>query len=74
MAYIVNSAPGAGLRFEASVTVDDAPAALAWAAGLARRGMRQIRIKDTITNQVFDEAGLRSEIKRAKDAQRDSES
>jgi hypothetical protein len=69
MPYIVNSAPGAGLRFEASVTVADATAALDWAAGLAKRGMRLIRIKDTITGKVYDTTDLRNEIKRAKEAQ-----
>jgi hypothetical protein len=62
----VNSAPGAGRRFEASATFDDAPAALAWAVGLAKRGMRLIRIRDTVTGQIYDEAALRDAIKRAK--------
>jgi hypothetical protein len=69
MPYIVNSAPGAGLRFESSVTVADAPAALDWAAGLAKRGMRLIRIKDTITGKVYDATDLRNEMRRAKEAQ-----
>jgi hypothetical protein len=65
MAYIVNSSPGAGLRFEPSVTLPDARAALDWAVGLSRRGMRLIRIRDTETGRVFDEMSLRAEIKRA---------
>lgn len=64
MAFIVNSSPGAGLRFEASATFPDAKAALGWAVGLERRGMRLIRIKDTDTGAVFDQRGLRDEIKR----------
>jgi hypothetical protein len=64
MAFIVNSSPGAGLRFEASATFPDAKAALGWAAGLARRGMRLIRIRDTVTGRIFDETSLRDEIKR----------
>lgn len=64
MPFIVNSSPGAGLRFEPSATFPDAKAALDWAAGLQRRGMRLIRIRDTITGNVFDERGLREEIKR----------
>lgn len=64
MPFIVNSSPGAGLRFEPSSTFGDAKAALGWAAGLERRGMRLIRIKDTETGHVFDEKGLREEIKR----------
>lgn len=68
MAFIVNSAPGAGLRFEPSATHADAPAALAWAEGLALRGMRLIRIRDTETGVVFDEKGLREEVKRRRSA------
>ena len=64
MPFIVNSSPGAGLRFEPSETLPDAKAALVWATGLERRGMRLIRIRDTVTGQVFDEKGLRDEIKR----------
>lgn len=64
MAFIVNSSPGAGLRFEPSATLPDAKAALGWAAGLERRGMRLIRIRDTVTGNVFDERQLRDEIKR----------
>jgi hypothetical protein len=64
MAFIVNSAPGAGLRFEPSATLADAAAALTWAEGLAQRGMRLIRIRDTETGVVFDAKGLREEIKR----------
>jgi hypothetical protein len=64
MPFIVNSSPGAGLRFEPSATFPDAKAALGWAVGLERRGMRLIRIRDTVTGSVFDERGLREEIKR----------
>ena len=64
MAFIVNSSPGAGLRFEPSAPLPDAQAALGWAAGLERRGMRLIRIRDTVTGNVFDERQLRDEIKR----------
>ena len=64
MAFIVNSSPGAGLRFEPSATLPDAKAALGWAAGLERRGMRLIRIRDTVTGTIFDERQLRDEIKR----------
>lgn len=68
MPFIVNSSPGAGLRFEPSATFADASAALAWVTGLERRGMRLIRIRDTVTGAVFDERGLREEIKRVKSA------
>jgi hypothetical protein len=68
MPFIVNSSPGAGLRFERSVTFEDAKAALGWAAGLERRGMRLIRIRDTVSGNVFDERGLREEIKRTQSA------
>ena len=68
MSFIVNSSPGAGLRFEPSETFPDAKDALAWAAGLERRGMRQIRIRDTDSGTVFDERGLREEIKRLQSA------
>ena len=68
MAFIVNSSPGAGLRFEASATVPDAKTALDWAVGLERRGMRLVRIRDTATGQVFDEKAFREEIKRLQNA------
>jgi hypothetical protein len=68
VAFIVNSSPGAGLRFEPSATFADAPAALNWAIGLERRGMRLIRIKDTESGAVLDERGLRDEIKRLQSA------
>jgi hypothetical protein len=64
MAFIVNSSPGAGLRFEPSATLPDAHAALGWAAGLERRGMRLIKIRDTVTGAIFDQRSLRDEIKR----------
>jgi hypothetical protein len=60
MPFIVNSSPGPGLRFEPSVTLPDAKAALDHAASLARRGMRLIKIRDTETGEVFDERALRS--------------
>lgn len=68
MPFIVNSSPGAGLRFEPSATFLEAKDALGWAAGLARRGMRLIRIRNTDTGLVFDEKGLREEIKRSQSA------
>lgn len=64
MPFIVNSSPGAGLRFEPSATFPDAKAALDWATGLSRRGMRLIQIKDTITGQIFNAKSLTEEIKR----------
>lgn len=68
MPFMVNSSPGPGLRFEQSATFPDAKAALGWAVGLERRGMRLIRIRDTDTGNVFDERGLREEIKRLQGA------
>ena len=68
MSYIVNSSPGAGLRFEASATFDDAKAAHEWALGLERRGMRLIRIRDTVSGTVFDERAFREELKRLQNA------
>ena len=65
MPFMVNSSPGAGLRFEPSATFPDAQEALGWAVGLERRGMRLIRIRDTVTGNIFDERGLREELKRA---------
>jgi hypothetical protein len=62
LAYIVNSSAGAGLRFEPSVTLSTAKAALDWAAGLSLRGMRLVRIIDTETGQVFDERSLRDKL------------
>ncbi len=62
MPFIVNSSPGAGLRFEPSVTLPTAKAALSWAAGLSLRGMRLIRIKDTDTGEIFDATSLRVKI------------
>jgi hypothetical protein len=62
--FIVNSSPGAGLRFEPSATFPDAKAALGWAAGLGLRGMRLIRIRDTVSGRVFDEKDLREEVRR----------
>lgn len=67
MAFIVNSSPGPGLRFEPSNTLGDAKAALEWAAGLSRRGMRLVRIRNTETGAIFDEKAFREEIKRLQD-------
>lgn len=64
MAFIVNSSPGSGRRFEPSNTLADIKAALDWAAGLSLRGMRLVRIRDTETGRIFDERQLREEIKR----------
>ena len=68
MPFIVNSSPGAGLRFEPSATFLEANDALGWATGLSRRGMRLIRIRNTDTGVVFDEKSLREEIKRCQSA------
>lgn len=68
MAFIVNSSPGAGLRFEPSATLPTAKAALDWADGLSTRGMRLIRIRNTDTGEVFDEKALRAEVARLKTA------
>jgi len=68
MAFIVNSSPGAGLRFEPSKTLVDIKAALDWAAGLSRRGMRLVRIRDTETGRIFDERQAREEIKRLQES------
>lgn len=64
MPYIVNSSPGPGLRFEPSSLQPDANAAMVCAEGLERRGMRLIRIRDTDTGEIFDQAALRQECKR----------
>lgn len=68
MPFIVNSSPGPGLRFEPSETLPDAKAALDWATGLGRRGMRLIRIRDTDSGVVFDEKSLREEVRRLQSA------
>lgn len=65
MPYLVNSAPGPGLRSEPSVTVAEAPDALSWATGLEKRGMRAVRIKDVDTGQVYDIKGLQAFIRNA---------
>lgn len=62
MPFIVNSSPGAGLRFEPGVTLPDAKSALTHAADLATRGMRQIKIRDTETGEIFDEKALRAKL------------
>lgn len=64
MPFIVNSSPGAGLRFEPSQTFPEARAALNCASMLALRGMRLIRIRDLDTGEVFDESALRAKIDR----------
>ena len=65
MPFIVNSAPGAGLRFEPSAMLSDAKAALNYAEGLSRRGMRKIMIRNTETGEVFDERALREQVQAA---------
>jgi hypothetical protein len=65
VAFIVNSSPGAGLRFEASVTLPNAKAAISHAATLAQRGMRLIKIRDTESGEIFDERGLRDKLLQA---------
>ncbi len=64
MPFVVNSSPGAGLRFEPSQTFPDAKAALNAASRLALRGMRMIRIRDLDTGRVFEMEALRVEITR----------
>ena len=68
MAFIVNSSPGAGLRFQPSVTLADANAALSHASVLSLRGMRQIKIIDTDTGEVFEEKTLRQKLLGGKNA------
>lgn len=68
MPFLVNSSPGAGLRFEPSATFPDAKAALDWAEALDRRGMRMVRIVDTTSGAIFDERGFRDEIRRLQNA------
>ena len=68
--FIVNSSPGAGLRFEASQSFAEAQPALIWAEELERRGMRMIRIRDTVAGATFDQRALREEVKRATAAAR----
>lgn len=62
MAFLVNSSPGAGLRFEPSATLTDAKAALNHVDALSRRGMRKIMIRNTATGEVFDERMLRAHV------------
>ncbi|MBI3439443.1 MAG: hypothetical protein HY054_12485 [Proteobacteria bacterium] len=62
MAFLVNSSPGAGLRFEPSETLQDAKAALSHADALSRRGMRKIMIRNTVTGEVLDERSLRAYV------------
>jgi len=68
VSFIVNSSPGAGLRFEASVTLPTAKEALSHATSLSLLGMRQIRMRDTETGEVFDESALRSKLSTVKSA------
>ena len=63
MAFMVNSSPGAGLRFEQSATIEKKDYALFWAIALARRGMRLVRIRDIEGGVICDERGLSGEIK-----------
>lgn len=62
MAFIVNSSPGAGLRFEPSATFPDPKTALGHAERLGRRGMRMIRILNTDNGEVFEESALRAHV------------
>ncbi|MBL8537023.1 MAG: hypothetical protein JNM59_06430 [Hyphomonadaceae bacterium] len=64
MPFVVNSSPGAGLRFEPGQTFTDAKAALNGASMLALRGMRLIRIRDLDTGEVFDDKALREKLDR----------
>lgn len=73
MAFMINSSPGAGLLFEPSVTFADAKTALDHAVGLSRRGMRLIKIRDTVTGEVFDERGFRQHLLRLKMAALDEQ-
>jgi hypothetical protein len=68
MAFMVNSSPGAGFRFEPSQQFADAKSALDHAVALARRGMRQVRIKDIDSGQVFDERAFRQHLAQLKAA------
>ena len=62
MPFLVNSSPGAGLRFEPSETLQDAQAALSHADALSRRGMRKVMIRNMLTGEVFDECSLRAYV------------
>ena len=66
MAFMVNSAPGAGFRSEPSATFDEPQAALDHARWLSVKGMRLIKIRDTVSGDVFDERGLRLLIEDSK--------
>lgn len=68
MSFIVNSLPGAGRRYEASATFPDAKPALQWALELEKRGMRSVRIRDTVAEVTYDQKGLRDEIERLQHA------
>lgn len=63
MPYIVNSSPGAGLRFEPSVTFEKTSEAQTWAVELERRGMRLVRIRDTKSGLVFALDAFKAHIK-----------
>jgi|CXWL01.1.fsa_nt_gi hypothetical protein len=64
MRFMVNSAPGAGYRFEPSATFVEAKDALSHAVELSARGMRSIKIRDTVTGAIFDEKSLRQSLSR----------
>jgi len=72
LAFIVNSSPGAGLRFEPSASFPDPKTALGHAERLGRRGMRMIRIVNSESGEVFEESTLRAHIASAL-APRDTE-
>lgn len=63
MSYIVNSAPGAGYKYQPSTRFENAIDALLCARELTKRGMRLVRIVDTATGVVYEEAALRAELK-----------
>lgn len=65
VSFIVNSSPGAGFRFEPSVTFEGADAALRHATDLSLRGMRLIKIRNNETGEIFDERGLRQWLSEA---------
>lgn len=69
MPFMVNSAPRAGFRFEPGVTFTDIQQALEHAVALSRRGMREIKIRDTESGQIFDERAFRIHLNQLKAAQ-----
>jgi hypothetical protein len=62
MAFIVNSSPGAGLRFEPSATFADAKTALNHARRLALRGMRSIKVRESESGVIHDMESLQRHI------------